>query len=196
MRDSIQLCGLFTASIWIQDKMVLNDFNIEDEGGGAGRAAIKVFNASVEDHSLKIQFYWAGRGTTGIPRRGTYGPLISAISVDSSESYDWQLFGGAAELAVLQKSIDQSPLYYHKMMPFHLDFFILLQKYGECWSWREFLFFSLSAFAPPHEKIAKNTLARVLVGASVSLLFIVLVAVCWKKGCLGGKGAVDKGRAR
>ncbi|CAD6225231.1 unnamed protein product [Miscanthus lutarioriparius] len=28
-----------------------------------------------------IQLYWAGRGTTGIPYRGSYGPLISAISI-------------------------------------------------------------------------------------------------------------------
>ncbi|KAL0443630.1 UNVERIFIED_CONTAM: putative leucine-rich repeat receptor-like serine/threonine-protein kinase, partial [Sesamum latifolium] len=29
-----------------------------------------------------ISAYWAGKGTTGIPVRGVYGPLISAISVD------------------------------------------------------------------------------------------------------------------
>ncbi|CAA7402432.1 unnamed protein product [Spirodela intermedia] len=118
-------------NVFIQGKMVLNDFDIEDEAGGVGRAVIKVFNATVEDHSLKIQFYWAGRGTTGIPRRGTYGPLISAISVEST-------------------------------------------------------------FPPPQENKAKETLAKALVGASVSLVFLVLISVCWKKGCLGGKGAVDK----
>ncbi|KAG6661757.1 hypothetical protein CIPAW_03G197500 [Carya illinoinensis] len=32
--------------------------------------------------TLKIHFYWTGKGTTGIPDRGEYGPLISAISVD------------------------------------------------------------------------------------------------------------------
>lgn len=30
---------------------------------------------------MEIRFYWAGKGTTGLPVRGVYGPLISAISV-------------------------------------------------------------------------------------------------------------------
>ncbi|XP_058194303.1 probable LRR receptor-like serine/threonine-protein kinase RFK1 isoform X2 [Rhododendron vialii] len=30
---------------------------------------------------MEIRFYWAGKGTTRIPVRGVYGPLISAISV-------------------------------------------------------------------------------------------------------------------
>lgn len=64
--------------------MVLEDFNIEDSAGGPRKPVIKTFNASVTDHTLKIQFFWAGRGTTGIPSRGVYGPLISAISVTPS----------------------------------------------------------------------------------------------------------------
>ncbi|GJM99014.1 hypothetical protein PR202_ga16072 [Eleusine coracana subsp. coracana] len=39
------------------------------------------FNVFIQNHTLEVQFYWAGRGTTGIPARGFYGPLISAISV-------------------------------------------------------------------------------------------------------------------
>ena len=62
--------------------MVLKDFNIEDEAGGAGKPIVKNFTSAVTSHTLKIHFYWAGRGTTGIPVRGVYGPLISAISVD------------------------------------------------------------------------------------------------------------------
>ncbi|KAF5196547.1 Leucine-rich repeat receptor protein kinase ems1 [Thalictrum thalictroides] len=34
------------------------------------------------DASSKILFHWAGKGTTVIHVRGTYGPLVSAISVD------------------------------------------------------------------------------------------------------------------
>ncbi|BBG99737.1 Leucine-rich repeat transmembrane protein kinase [Prunus dulcis] len=56
--------------VYIQDKLVLKDFNIESEAG------------VVSSNTLKIHFYWAGKGTTGIPDRGFYGPLISAISVD------------------------------------------------------------------------------------------------------------------
>ncbi|KAI8551236.1 hypothetical protein RHMOL_Rhmol06G0169200 [Rhododendron molle] len=68
--------------VYIQGKLVLKDFNIEDDAGGAGKPILKNFTAEVTSHTLKIHFYWAGRGTTGIPVRGVYGPLISAISVD------------------------------------------------------------------------------------------------------------------
>ncbi|XP_015880345.3 probable LRR receptor-like serine/threonine-protein kinase At1g07650 isoform X2 [Ziziphus jujuba] len=68
--------------VYIQDKLVLKDFNIENEAGGAGKPIVKKFMAVVTNHTLKIRFYWAGKGTTGIPDRGYYGPLISAISVD------------------------------------------------------------------------------------------------------------------
>ncbi|XP_024019976.1 probable LRR receptor-like serine/threonine-protein kinase At1g07650 isoform X2 [Morus notabilis] len=66
----------------VQEKLVLKDFNIEDEAGGAGKPIVKNFTAVVTNNTLKIHFYWAGKGTTGIPDRGFYGPLISAISVD------------------------------------------------------------------------------------------------------------------
>lgn len=68
-------------NVFIQGKMVLEEFNIEKAAGGSEKAIKLSFNASVTDHTLKIQFYWAGRGTQGIPDRGVYGPLISAISV-------------------------------------------------------------------------------------------------------------------
>ncbi|KAI9114726.1 hypothetical protein K1719_014424 [Acacia pycnantha] len=68
--------------VYIQGKLVLKDFNIEKEAGGTGKPIVKTFNATVTQHSLKIHFYYAGKGTTGIPTRGIYGPLISAISVD------------------------------------------------------------------------------------------------------------------
>lgn len=74
---------------------MLKDFNIEDDAGGAGKPIVKNFTAEVTSHTLKIHFYWAGRGTTGIPVRGVYGPLISAISVDPSKlllfsaSFSW-----------------------------------------------------------------------------------------------------------
>ncbi|KAJ7963869.1 LRR receptor-like kinase [Quillaja saponaria] len=68
--------------VYIQGKLVLKDFNIESEAGGAGKPIVKKFIALVTNRTLKIHFYWAGRGTTGIPTRGIYGPLINAISVD------------------------------------------------------------------------------------------------------------------
>ncbi|KAF9620655.1 hypothetical protein IFM89_013681 [Coptis chinensis] len=62
--------------------LVLKDFDIVVEAGGPNKPIVKTFNASVQSNTLKIHFYWAGKGTTGIPNRGVYGPLISAISVD------------------------------------------------------------------------------------------------------------------
>ncbi|KAG8385384.1 hypothetical protein BUALT_Bualt03G0037400 [Buddleja alternifolia] len=68
--------------IYIQEKLVRRDFNIEDEAGGAQRPVIRYFNVTVSDNTLEIRFYWASRGTTRIPNRGDYGSLISAISVN------------------------------------------------------------------------------------------------------------------
>ncbi|KAH7543981.1 hypothetical protein JRO89_XS15G0076500 [Xanthoceras sorbifolium] len=73
--------GRHVFDVYIQGKLVLKDFNIEDEAGGAGKATIKPFIVAVTNKTLEIRLYWAGKGTTGIPVRGVYGPLISAVSV-------------------------------------------------------------------------------------------------------------------
>ncbi|GLU15103.1 hypothetical protein SLE2022_316280 [Rubroshorea leprosula] len=69
--------------IYIQGKQVRRDFNIVAEAGGVGKPIIKPFHAVVTNGSLEIRLYWAGKGTTAIPDKGVYGPLISAISVKS-----------------------------------------------------------------------------------------------------------------
>lgn len=71
----------------MQDKLVLKDFDIASEAGDAGKPIVKAFTSVVSSQTLKIHFYWAGKGTTGIPDRGFYGPLISAISVDASKLF-------------------------------------------------------------------------------------------------------------
>ncbi len=64
------------------------DFNIEDDAGIAQKPVIKrILNISVSNNVLEIRFYWAGKGTTRIPDRGVYGPLISAVSVVSGELF-------------------------------------------------------------------------------------------------------------
>ncbi|XP_017232027.1 probable LRR receptor-like serine/threonine-protein kinase RFK1 [Daucus carota subsp. sativus] len=68
--------------IYVQEKIVQKDFNIQEEAQGAEKPLIKHFNASVTDSILEIRFTWAGKGTTRVPKRGVYGPLISAISVN------------------------------------------------------------------------------------------------------------------
>lgn len=67
----------------MQGVKVLEDFNIAEKAGGAGRAIVQNFSTQVTDNTLEIHFYWAGKGTTAIPDRGFYGPLISAISIES-----------------------------------------------------------------------------------------------------------------
>ncbi|KAI7758000.1 hypothetical protein M8C21_018721 [Ambrosia artemisiifolia] len=63
-------------------RLVKKNFNIEDESGGMGNPVVIPFNASVTNNILEIRFYWAGKGTTRFPRRGVYGPLVSAVSVE------------------------------------------------------------------------------------------------------------------
>ncbi|ESR55601.1 hypothetical protein CICLE_v10019246mg [Citrus x clementina] len=67
--------------VYIQGKRVLKDFNIENEAGGVGKAIVKQFSAAVTNGTMEIRLYWAGKGTTEIPVKGVYGPLISAISL-------------------------------------------------------------------------------------------------------------------
>ncbi|KAL9438029.1 hypothetical protein AB3S75_023821 [Citrus x aurantiifolia] len=68
--------------VYIQGKLVLKDFIIEDEAGGIGKAIVKKFPVVVTNSTIEIRLYWAGKGTTGVPVRGVYGPLISAISLN------------------------------------------------------------------------------------------------------------------
>ncbi|PWA64195.1 serine/threonine/dual specificity protein kinase, catalytic domain-containing protein [Artemisia annua] len=67
--------------IYIQGVLVEKDFDISDEAGGAGKVLVKNYTVNVAT-TLEIRLYWAGKGTINIPSRGTYGPLISAISVN------------------------------------------------------------------------------------------------------------------
>ncbi|XXG67598.1 hypothetical protein AAC387_Pa06g0904 [Persea americana] len=68
--------------IYIQGDLKLKDFNIKDEAKGSGKEIVKEFSTNVANNTLEIHFYWGGKGTKDIPEEGTYGPLISAISVD------------------------------------------------------------------------------------------------------------------
>ncbi|XP_022715709.1 probable LRR receptor-like serine/threonine-protein kinase At1g07650 [Durio zibethinus] len=80
---SYQSLGRRIFDVYVQEKLELKDFNIKNEAKGVDKAVIRTFKTVVRNKTLTIRFHWAGKGTTGTPRRGTYGPLISAISVDS-----------------------------------------------------------------------------------------------------------------
>uniref|UniRef100_A0A6N2KIP0 non-specific serine/threonine protein kinase n=1 Tax=Salix viminalis TaxID=40686 RepID=A0A6N2KIP0_SALVM len=75
--------------ISIQGNVVKKDFNIMEEAGGVGRGIAKEFDSiSVSGSTLEIDLYWSGKGTTAVPDRGVYGPLISAITVTPNFKVD------------------------------------------------------------------------------------------------------------
>ncbi|KAK9056904.1 hypothetical protein SSX86_024268 [Deinandra increscens subsp. villosa] len=67
--------------IYIQGTLVEKDFDISDRAGGVRKAIVTTYTVDVTTN-LEIRLYWAGKGTINVPSRGTYGPLISAISVN------------------------------------------------------------------------------------------------------------------
>lgn len=67
--------------------MVLTDFNIAEEAKGVRKGIFRDFNVNVNGSTLEIHLYWTGKGTTAIPDRGVYGPLISAIAVTPSKHF-------------------------------------------------------------------------------------------------------------
>ncbi|XP_022715701.1 probable LRR receptor-like serine/threonine-protein kinase At1g07650 isoform X2 [Durio zibethinus] len=81
--SSFQSLGRRIFDVYVQEKLELEDFNIANVAKGVDQEVIKRFKTVVRDKTLTIRFHWAGKGTTATPKRGTYGPLISAISVES-----------------------------------------------------------------------------------------------------------------
>ncbi|CAN0921625.1 Probable LRR receptor-like serine/threonine-protein kinase At1g53440 [Linum grandiflorum] len=68
--------------ISIQGKIVRRDFDIVQKAGGVYIGTTEVFdNVTVNGNTLEIHLYWSGKGTTAIPKKGVYGPLISGIAV-------------------------------------------------------------------------------------------------------------------
>ncbi|XXG68692.1 hypothetical protein AAC387_Pa06g1720 [Persea americana] len=68
--------------IYVQGSLALKDFDIRKEAGEVEfRTVEKQFKALVSENHLEIHLFWAGKGTCCVPREGTYGPSISAISV-------------------------------------------------------------------------------------------------------------------
>ncbi|XP_020975737.1 probable LRR receptor-like serine/threonine-protein kinase RFK1 isoform X4 [Arachis ipaensis] len=71
--------------IYVQDGLVLKDFNIEEKAHGAQKPYIATIpNVSVTDNILEIRLYYAGKGTERVPYPAAYGPLISAFSIVSN----------------------------------------------------------------------------------------------------------------
>lgn len=69
----------------MQGNVVLKDYNIMEKANGVGIGITEDFkDVLVNGSTLEIHLYWTGKGTTAIPDRGVYGPLISAITVTPS----------------------------------------------------------------------------------------------------------------
>ncbi|XP_055803387.1 probable LRR receptor-like serine/threonine-protein kinase At1g07650 isoform X1 [Solanum dulcamara] len=81
---SFQSLGKRMFDVYIQGERKLKDFDIRTAAGGVDKAWTRKFNAVVEDGILEVRFQYAGKGTTAVPRRGIYGPLISAISFEAN----------------------------------------------------------------------------------------------------------------
>lgn len=79
----------------IQGEVVLKDFNIMEKAKVIGKGIEEVKDVFVNGSTLEIHLYWAGKGTTAIPDRGVYGPLISAITITPNYSVDTGLSAGA-----------------------------------------------------------------------------------------------------
>ena len=62
---------------------MLKNFDIKNSAQGVDKEVVEEFEANVTNKILMIRFYWAGKGTTATTKKGMYGPLISAISVEA-----------------------------------------------------------------------------------------------------------------
>ncbi|KAJ9560727.1 hypothetical protein OSB04_005887 [Centaurea solstitialis] len=78
------ILGRRVFDIYIQGNLVEKDFDISHKAGGVGKPYVSTHSVNVTN-TLEIRLYWAGKGTTNIPGKGNYGPLISAISVDPKD---------------------------------------------------------------------------------------------------------------
>ncbi|XP_068656007.1 probable LRR receptor-like serine/threonine-protein kinase At1g56140 [Aristolochia californica] len=68
--------------VYVQNNLVLKDFNIKEEAGGVSfRTVSRTFTTNVTANHLDVHLFWAGKGSYATPEAGTYGPMISSISV-------------------------------------------------------------------------------------------------------------------
>ncbi|KAI9187423.1 hypothetical protein LWI28_028018 [Acer negundo] len=89
----------------IQGKLVLKDFNIAEEARGVGIGITKEFNdVWVNGSTLEVHLYWAGKGTTSIPEKGVYGPLISAITITPNFEVDTRGLSAGAIVGIVVAS--------------------------------------------------------------------------------------------
>ncbi|KAH9698909.1 putative LRR receptor-like serine/threonine-protein kinase [Citrus sinensis] len=78
--DDYSSSGKRVFDIYIQSELMRKDFNIKEVARHSNNVTIQNFTASVHDHLLEIELFWAGKGSILNPPY-FHGPLISAISL-------------------------------------------------------------------------------------------------------------------
>ncbi|PWA66159.1 serine-threonine/tyrosine-protein kinase catalytic domain-containing protein [Artemisia annua] len=82
--QSYKSLGRRAFDVYIQGVIVFKNFDIRHKAGGVDKAVeIPISKVRVTNKTLEIRLQYAGNGTTAVPVRGVFGPLISAISIES-----------------------------------------------------------------------------------------------------------------
>ncbi|KAG8085009.1 hypothetical protein GUJ93_ZPchr0010g7405 [Zizania palustris] len=77
-----QSLGRRVFDIYIQGALKEKNFDIRMLAGGKSFVTVhRSYTAAVVKNMLEIHLFWAGKGTSGVPQPGYYGPMISALSV-------------------------------------------------------------------------------------------------------------------
>lgn len=75
--------------IYLQGNLLVKDFNIAERAGGVGKPyTMQIDRVQVNGSTLEVHLLWSGKGTNILPRRGIYGPLISAITITPNYKVD------------------------------------------------------------------------------------------------------------
>ena len=157
---------------------------------------------------MEIRFYWAGKGTTGLPVRGVYGPLISAISVTPGKLTKFYELNHQDSVRTAQNHQCRLDLifYSYLLLKFRYKWysFCTFIRIMYCLTnltynvmlCRSVLNSLLSAdFKPPSENSTTGISAGTVVGivaAAVVFVFLIL-GILWWKGCFGQKISMRHG---
>ncbi|CAH1416315.1 unnamed protein product [Lactuca virosa] len=81
---SYQSLGRRAFDVYVQEVNQFKNFDIKNEAGDVDKPKITIIkNIRVTNGTLEIRFQYAGKGTAFVPDKGVFGPLISAISMES-----------------------------------------------------------------------------------------------------------------
>ena len=87
------LCSSVVNCFFQSGNLVLKDFDIKKaQGGYSFQVVTREVTAVVSNNVLEVHLLWARKGTCCVPDKGTYGPLISAISATPSTYSFTKLF--------------------------------------------------------------------------------------------------------